>query len=98
MHCIISALLRQFCAMFGCVVVMLRVPALFWLNCVVSGGIELVNAGALFLLLLLNLLLISRQQRLRKSEMVRRLKAIITQLSGENTHLIVWIIMVALCF
>ncbi|XP_041938514.1 transmembrane protein 94 isoform X1 [Alosa sapidissima] len=46
-----------------------------------SGGIELVNAGALFLLLLLNLLLISRQQRLKKSEMVRRLKAIITQLS-----------------
>lgn len=33
LHCIISALLRQFCAMFGYVVVMLRVPALFWLNC-----------------------------------------------------------------
>ncbi|XP_063077900.1 transmembrane protein 94 isoform X2 [Engraulis encrasicolus] len=49
-----------------------------------SGGIELVNAGALFLLLVLNLLLISRQQRLRKSEMVRRLKAVVTQL---NDHL-----------
>ncbi|XP_036398079.1 transmembrane protein 94 isoform X2 [Megalops cyprinoides] len=45
-----------------------------------SQGIELVNAGALFLLLLLNLFLIGRQQRLRKSEMVRRLKSIISQL------------------
>ncbi|KAG7491704.1 hypothetical protein MATL_G00006910 [Megalops atlanticus] len=45
-----------------------------------SQGIELVNAGALFLLLLLNLFLIGRQQRLKKSEMVRRLKSIISQL------------------
>uniref|UniRef100_A0A672LSQ8 Transmembrane protein 94 n=1 Tax=Sinocyclocheilus grahami TaxID=75366 RepID=A0A672LSQ8_SINGR len=41
----------------------------------------LVNAGALFLLLLLNLFLIGRQQRLRMSEMVRRLKSIISQLN-----------------
>uniref|UniRef100_A0A672N4M6 Transmembrane protein 94 n=1 Tax=Sinocyclocheilus grahami TaxID=75366 RepID=A0A672N4M6_SINGR len=43
-----------------------------------SQGIELVNAGALFLLLLLNLFLIGQQQRLRMSEMVRRLKSIIS--------------------
>uniref|UniRef100_A0A8B9R8K7 Cation-transporting P-type ATPase C-terminal domain-containing protein n=1 Tax=Astyanax mexicanus TaxID=7994 RepID=A0A8B9R8K7_ASTMX len=49
-----------------------------------SQGIELVNAGALFLLLLLNLLLIGRQQKLKRSEMVRRLKSIITEL---NAHL-----------
>ncbi|KAJ8363626.1 hypothetical protein SKAU_G00124570 [Synaphobranchus kaupii] len=45
-----------------------------------SNGIELVNAGALFLLLMLNLFLIGRQERLKKSEMVRRLKSIISQL------------------
>uniref|UniRef100_A0A8C1ZHI8 Transmembrane protein 94 n=1 Tax=Cyprinus carpio TaxID=7962 RepID=A0A8C1ZHI8_CYPCA len=49
-----------------------------WQN---NQGIELVNAGALFLLLLLNLFLIGRQQRLRMSEMVRRLKSIISQLN-----------------
>ncbi|KAJ8283888.1 hypothetical protein COCON_G00027380 [Conger conger] len=47
-----------------------------------SHGIELVNAGALFLLLLLNLFLIERQECLKKSEMVRRLKSIISQLNG----------------
>ncbi|XP_026171149.1 transmembrane protein 94 isoform X5 [Mastacembelus armatus] len=46
-----------------------------------SSGIELVNAAALLLLFLLNLLLVGRQERLKKSEMVRRLKGIITQLS-----------------
>ncbi|XP_038591337.1 transmembrane protein 94 isoform X4 [Micropterus salmoides] len=46
-----------------------------------SSGIELVNAAALLLLFLLNLLLVGRQERLRRSEMVRRLKGIITQLS-----------------
>ncbi|XP_051969183.1 transmembrane protein 94-like isoform X2 [Xyrauchen texanus] len=46
-----------------------------------SQGIELVNAGALFLLLLLNLFLIGQQQRLRTSEMARRLKSIISQLN-----------------
>ncbi|XP_017339596.1 transmembrane protein 94 isoform X2 [Ictalurus punctatus] len=49
-----------------------------------SEGIELVNAVALFLLLLLNLVLIGRQQRLKKSEMLRRLKSIISDL---NAHL-----------
>lgn len=42
------------------------------------------NAAALLLLLLLNLLLVGRQERLKRSEMVRRLKGIITQLSGES--------------
>uniref|UniRef100_A0A3B4ZJ83 Transmembrane protein 94 n=1 Tax=Stegastes partitus TaxID=144197 RepID=A0A3B4ZJ83_9TELE len=46
-----------------------------------SSGIELMNAAALLLLFLLNLLLVGRQERLKKSEMVRRLKGIITQLS-----------------
>ncbi|XP_070783608.1 transmembrane protein 94 [Enoplosus armatus] len=46
-----------------------------------SSGIELVNAAALLLLFLLNLLLVGRQERLKKSEMVGRLKGIITQLS-----------------
>ncbi|XP_023646960.1 transmembrane protein 94 isoform X2 [Paramormyrops kingsleyae] len=45
-----------------------------------SQGIELVSAFALFLLLLLNLFLIGRQERLKKSEMVRRLKCVISQL------------------
>ncbi|XP_062858998.1 transmembrane protein 94 isoform X2 [Trichomycterus rosablanca] len=49
-----------------------------------SEGIELVNAGALFLLLLLNLFLIRRKQRLKQTEMVRRLKSIISDL---NDHL-----------
>ncbi|XP_033989013.1 transmembrane protein 94 isoform X1 [Trematomus bernacchii] len=46
-----------------------------------SSGIELVNAAALLLLFLLNLLLVGRQERLKRTEMVRRLKGIITQLS-----------------
>uniref|UniRef100_A0A665X4I4 Cation-transporting P-type ATPase C-terminal domain-containing protein n=1 Tax=Echeneis naucrates TaxID=173247 RepID=A0A665X4I4_ECHNA len=46
-----------------------------------SSGVELVNAAALLLLLLLNFLLVGRQERLKRSEMVRRLKGIITQLS-----------------
>ncbi|KAF0024980.1 hypothetical protein F2P81_021861 [Scophthalmus maximus] len=46
-----------------------------------SSGIELVNAAALLLLFVLNLLLVGRQERLKRSEMVRRLKGIITQLS-----------------
>ncbi|KAK5851397.1 hypothetical protein PBY51_002195 [Eleginops maclovinus] len=45
-----------------------------------SSGIELVNAAALLLLFLLNLLLVGRQERLKRTEMVRRLKGIITQL------------------
>ncbi|MED6269261.1 Transmembrane protein 94 [Characodon lateralis] len=39
------------------------------------------NSAALFLLFLLNLLLVGRKERLKKTEMVRRLKLIITQLS-----------------
>lgn len=50
-----------------------------------SSGIELVSAAALLLLLLLNLLLIGRQQRLKSSEMVRRLKNIISKLDGWST-------------
>lgn len=46
-----------------------------------SSGIELINAAALLLLFLFNLLLVGRQERLKRSEMVRRLKGIITQLS-----------------
>ncbi|KAI5623418.1 transmembrane protein 94 isoform X1, partial [Silurus asotus] len=55
-----------------------------------SDGIELVNAGALFLLLLLNLVLIGRQQRLKKSEMVRRLKSIISDLNRSEGQPIRW--------
>lgn len=49
-----------------------------------SSGIELMNAAALLLLFLLNLQLVGRQERLKRSEMVRRLKGIITQLSGKS--------------
>ncbi|XP_078478768.1 transmembrane protein 94-like, partial [Lampetra planeri] len=52
-----------------------------------SSGIEMMNATALFLLFLLNLLLVGRQEKLKRSEMVRRLKSIITQLSD---HLSGW--------
>ncbi|XP_063337806.1 transmembrane protein 94 isoform X1 [Pelmatolapia mariae] len=46
-----------------------------------SSGIELLNAAALLLLLVLNLCLGGRQERLKQNEMIWRLKAIITQLS-----------------
>ncbi len=52
-----------------------------------SSGIELMNSAALLLLFLLNLLLVGHQERLKKTEMVRRLKGIITQLSGESSLL-----------
>ncbi|XP_061665554.1 transmembrane protein 94 isoform X4 [Syngnathoides biaculeatus] len=45
-----------------------------------SSGIEVVNAAALLILLLLNLMLVRRQENLKRNEMVRRLKGIITQL------------------
>ncbi|XP_046888146.1 transmembrane protein 94 isoform X4 [Hypomesus transpacificus] len=45
-----------------------------------SRGLEVASALALLLLLLLNLWLVGRQQRLKKSEMVRRLRSIITQM------------------
>lgn len=48
-----------------------------------SSGIEMVNSAALLLLFLLNLLLVGRQERLNKTEMVRRLRRIIAQLNGE---------------
>ncbi|KAM9716297.1 transmembrane protein 94 isoform 2-T2 [Menidia menidia] len=46
-----------------------------------SSGLELVNAAALLCLFLLNLLLVRRQDRLKRSEMVQRLKRIIKQLN-----------------
>ncbi|XP_072501786.1 transmembrane protein 94 isoform X7 [Notamacropus eugenii] len=46
-----------------------------------SHGVELVNATALFLLLLLNLILIGRQERLKRQEVERRLRGIIDQIS-----------------
>jgi hypothetical protein len=48
-----------------------------------SQGVELVNASALFLLLLLNLVLIGRQDRLKRREVERRLRGIIDQIQGE---------------
>lgn len=41
------------------------------------------NASALFLLLLLNLVLIGRQDRLKRREVERRLRGIIDQIQGE---------------
>ncbi|XP_068932519.1 transmembrane protein 94 isoform X6 [Petaurus breviceps papuanus] len=46
-----------------------------------SHGVELVNATALLLLLLLNLILIGRQERLKRQEVERRLRGIIDQIS-----------------
>ncbi|OWK14090.1 hypothetical protein Celaphus_00001636 [Cervus elaphus hippelaphus] len=45
-----------------------------------SRGVELVNASALFLLLLLNLVLIGRQDRLKRREVERRLRGVIDQI------------------
>ncbi|XP_037596970.1 transmembrane protein 94 isoform X8 [Cebus imitator] len=45
-----------------------------------SRGVGLVNALALFLLLLLNLVLIGRQDRLKRQEVERRLRGIIDQI------------------
>lgn len=55
--------------------------------CFSSSGIELMNSTALLLLLLVNLLLVGRQERLKRSEMVRRLRSIIAQLDGELEQL-----------
>ncbi|XP_024121034.1 transmembrane protein 94 isoform X2 [Oryzias melastigma] len=46
-----------------------------------SSGVELVNAAALLLLFVLNLLLVGRQEKLKRLEMLRRLKGIIGQLN-----------------
>lgn len=51
--------------------------------CCHSSGIEVMNSTALLVLFLLNLLLVGRQERLKRGEMVRRLRGIITQLDGE---------------
>lgn len=48
-----------------------------------SHGAELVSASALCLLLLLNLILIGRQDRLKRREVERRLRGIIDQIQGE---------------
>lgn len=53
-----------------------------------SHGVELVNASALFLLLLLNLILTQRQDRLKRREVERRLRGIIDQIQGEAQGLI----------
>lgn len=45
-----------------------------------SHGVELVNAAALFLLLLLNLILIARQDRLKRREVEWRLRGIIDRI------------------
>ncbi|XP_032312734.1 transmembrane protein 94 isoform X6 [Camelus ferus] len=45
-----------------------------------SHGVELVNTSALFLLLLLNLVLIGRQDQLKRQEVERRLRGIIDQI------------------
>lgn len=42
------------------------------------------NALALFLLLLLNLILIGRQDQLKRREVERRLRGIIDQIQGET--------------
>ncbi|KAL0984076.1 hypothetical protein UPYG_G00136750 [Umbra pygmaea] len=47
-----------------------------------SSGIELVNAAALLLLFTLSFMLIGRQQKLRRYEMVHRLNSIVNQLNG----------------
>lgn len=48
-----------------------------------SHGAEIVNALALFLLLLLDLFLIGRQERLKRREVERRLQTIIDKINGE---------------
>lgn len=48
-----------------------------------SRGVELGNACALFLLLLLNLILTGRQDRLKRREVERRLRGVIGQIQGE---------------
>uniref|UniRef100_A0A8C0BH48 Transmembrane protein 94 n=1 Tax=Buteo japonicus TaxID=224669 RepID=A0A8C0BH48_9AVES len=48
-----------------------------------SQGAEIVNALALFLLLLLDLFMIGRQERLKCREVERRLQTIIDKINGE---------------
>lgn len=56
-----------------------------------SHGAELVNASALLLLLLLNLVLIGRQDRLKRREVQRRLRGIIDQIQGEAEGQARWV-------
>lgn len=60
-----------------------RKPTVLSVSLDASRGVELVNASALFLLLLLNLTLIGRQDRLKRQEVERRLRGIIDQIQGE---------------
>lgn len=55
----------------------------FFCFAVQSQGAEIVNAVALFLLLLLDLFMIGRQERLKRREVERRLQAIIDKINGE---------------
>uniref|UniRef100_A0A8C4ZWX8 Transmembrane protein 94 n=1 Tax=Gadus morhua TaxID=8049 RepID=A0A8C4ZWX8_GADMO len=55
-----------------------------------AGRWVLVSAAALLLLFTLNLLLIGRQQRLKSSEMVRRLKTIISKLDAGQGESSCW--------
>lgn len=48
-----------------------------------SQGAEIVNALALFFLLLLDLFMIGRQERLKCREVERRLQTIIDKINGE---------------
>lgn len=59
-----------------------NLPALFCFA-VQSQGAEIVNALALFLLLLLDLFIIGRQERLKCREVERRLQTIIEKINGE---------------
>lgn len=55
----------------------------FFCFAVQSQGAEIVNALALFLLLLLDLFMIGRQERLKCREVERRLQTIIDKINGE---------------
>lgn len=55
----------------------------FFCFVVQSQGAEIVNALALFFLLLLDLFMIGRQERLKCREVERRLQTIIDKINGE---------------
>jgi len=52
-----------------------------------SQGAEIVNALALFLLLLLDLFMVGRQERLKCKEVERRLQMIIDKINGEASFI-----------
>lgn len=70
--------LREY--VFNC---MIHLPLISYGLLLNSEGSEIVNALALFLLLLLDLFLIVRQQRLKHREVERRLWNIINRITGE---------------